>query len=67
MSVFDHFVGLALKKIVCCFQEFISGVAPIDYEDELERKSREIARDPLRNILLFPEDDVQVNLIFSKI
>ncbi|XP_047129888.1 dedicator of cytokinesis protein 9 isoform X1 [Hydra vulgaris] len=35
------------------------GIEPIDYEKEITVKKNEIKRDPLKSLLLFPDDDVQ--------
>lgn len=42
-------------------------VDPIDYEDFLQQHSNMISRDPLRNILDFPANDVQMRTIERKI
>lgn len=42
-------------------------VDPIDYEDFLQQHASIISRDPLRHILDFPPNDVQLKLIERKI
>ena len=41
----------------------MSGIQPISYEDELIQRRTEIVRDPLRDMLLFPDDDITVSYL----
>ena len=44
----------------------MTGIQPISYEDELIQRRTEIQRDKHGDMLLFPEDDVTVNVsLFS--
>ena len=40
----------------------MTGIQPISYEDELIQRRTEIQRDKHGDMLLFPEDDVTVNI-----
>lgn len=46
------------------FQEVVTGILPISYEDEIVQKRTQILRDPLQALLVFPEDDVKVSKSF---
>ena len=39
----------------------MTGILPINYEDEIVQKRTQIVRDPLQVLLVFPEDDVSVS------
>ena len=38
-------------------------VDPVDYEDFIDQHQLEADRDPVRNILHFPADDISINCI----
>lgn len=51
-----------------CFQVSLTElIDPIDYEEFLQQHSSKICRDPLRHILDFPPNDVQMRSIERKI
>ena len=44
----------------------MKGLLPISYEDEIVQKRTQILRDPLQELLLFPQDDISVrnNIVY---
>jgi dedicator of cytokinesis protein 6/7/8 len=42
-------------------------VEPVDYEDFLQQHQGMVSRDPLRDVLEFPEGDVEVGIVPRKI
>jgi len=42
-------------------------VEPVDYEDFLQQHQGMVNRDPLRDVLEFPEGDVEVGIVGRKI
>ena len=51
-------------RLFLSFQEVVTGILPISYEDEIVQKRTQILRDPLQALLVFPEDDVKVSKSF---